>query len=505
MSVGSQVGAYRIIEQIGEGGMGSVWLAEHMTIGRRAAVKMLHGEFSGRQEIVQRFFNEARAATQITDPGIVQIFDFGTTPEGRAFIVMELLDGEPLDRRLARVGKLPVHDSLRIMRQVASTLGAAHARGIVHRDLKPENIFMVRDPEVPGGERAKILDFGIAKLSDNAGVKTQTNAIMGTPQYMSPEQCRGSGKVDARSDVYALGCVMTALITGEPPFVAEGPGELIVMHLQQSPPPLSSRVPHVPPAVEQVVARCLAKNVDERFASGLELAQALAMLITSTSQPPGSPIALGPQSPTIALGPTTTLTGAAGQAASTVPPPSSSKKGLVFAIVGLLVVGGGVAGVMVAKSGSSDSTPPVAAKDPAPMPVTPPNPVPAPAPAPVPPPAPVETKPADPPPAPAKLSVTIASKPASAQVFVGSEKTPRGTTPYTLELDKDSAPVEVKLVAKGYAPKKTKIVPGETTDVAVTLDKLAVAAPSHPTTTTQPADTSPGSTDDTMNPFAKKK
>ena len=394
------------------------------------------------------------------------------------------------------------------MRQVASTLGAAHARGIVHRDLKPENIFMVRDPEVPGGERAKILDFGIAKLSDNAGVKTQTNAIMGTPQYMSPEQCRGSGKVDARSDVYALGCVMTALITGEPPFVAEGPGELIVMHLQQPAPPLSSRVPHVLPAVEQVVARCLAKNVDERFASGVELAQALAMLITSTSQPPGAPItALGPGQPTIALGGSTTLTGAAGQAAPTMQVARSSK-GLVFALVGVLAVGGGIAAVLATRGGSTQSSQQVAAKTPAPAPV----PAPAPAPAPVPAPPPVETKPvetkaAEPPPPPAKISVQIASKPANAQVFVGDEKQPRGTTPYTLELDQGSPPVDVKLVAKGYVPKKARVVPGETTTLALKLDRLpsAPAAVAHPATPQPAADTSPTSSDDTMNPFAKKK
>jgi serine/threonine-protein kinase len=504
MSVGSQVGAYRIIDQIGEGGMGSVWLAEHMTIGRRAAVKMLHGEYSGRQEIVQRFFNEARAATQISDPGIVQIFDFGTTPEGRAFIVMELLDGEALDRRLARVGKLPIHDALRIMRQVASTLGAAHARGIVHRDLKPENIFMVRDPEVASGERAKILDFGIAKLSDNAGVKTQTNAIMGTPQYMSPEQCRGSGKVDARSDVYALGCVMTALITGAPPFSAEGHGELIVMHMQQPAPPLSSRVPHVPPTVEAIAAKCLTKDVNERFASGTELAQALATLITSTSQAPAATPSLMPhQQATIALPAPTTLSGAVGQAGGTLPPPRSSKKGLVFGIVGVLAVAGGIAGVVVAKGGSSDAQPDkVAAAPPeTKIAVTPPPPPPMPVTPPAPPPMPVE-KPADPPPAPAKVSITIQSKPAGAQVFVGTDKEPRGNTPYVLEVDKGSPAVDIKLVAKGYQPKKAKVTSAESTTLALTLDKARAAVP---TTTTSGGETAPSNDDDTMNPFAKKK
>src|SRR3954454_2598860 len=197
MVEGTQIGAYRVVKKIGEGGMGSVWLAEHLALGRRAAIKVLHPEVSNRPDIVTRFFNEARAATAISDPGIVQIFDFGQHVDGSAYIVMELLDGEPLDRRLQRAGALGLVDGLRLMRQVASTLGAAHARGIIHRDLKPENIYIVRDPEVPGGERAKVLDFGIAKLAGtDVGVKTQTEAMLGTPAFMSPEQCRGAAHVD---------------------------------------------------------------------------------------------------------------------------------------------------------------------------------------------------------------------------------------------------------------------------------------------------------------------
>src|SRR6476619_3928398 len=211
----------------------------------RAAIKVLHASFTSRPDIVTRFFNEARAATAINDPGIVQIFDFGHHTDGSAYIVMELLDGEPLDHRIAR-GPMSVGDVLRIMRQVASALGAAHARGIIHRDLKPENIFLVRDPEVPGGERAKILDFGIAKLaSADGGSKTQTSAVMGTPTYMSPEQCRGAGHVDQRSDVYALGCVLFALLVGRPPFLAEGIGDIIAMHLREQAPVPSLIVPGI--------------------------------------------------------------------------------------------------------------------------------------------------------------------------------------------------------------------------------------------------------------------
>src|ERR1700755_3224491 len=196
MVPGTQVGVYRLLQQIGEGGMGAVWLAEHTMLGRRAAIKLLHPMFNAEQDIVGRFFNEARAATAISDPGIVQIFDFGHHIDGTAYIAMEALDGEALDKRLSRLGRLSIGDAMRIMRQVASTLGVAHARGIIHRDLKPENIYLVRDPEVAGGERAKVLDFGIAKLTGDIamGSQTQTSAVMGTPAYMSPEQCRGAGR-----------------------------------------------------------------------------------------------------------------------------------------------------------------------------------------------------------------------------------------------------------------------------------------------------------------------
>src|SRR6185503_3797440 len=165
-------------------------LAEHSLLGRPAAIKVLLPELSQKQEIVRRFFNEARAATAIRHPGIVEVYDFGWTPDGAAYIVMERLEGETLARRAARA-RLSWHAALAIGRQIAGALSAAHAKGIIHRDLKPENIFMIRDPEVPGGERIKLLDFGIAKLATGtSNVKTQTSAVMGTPTYMSPEQCK---------------------------------------------------------------------------------------------------------------------------------------------------------------------------------------------------------------------------------------------------------------------------------------------------------------------------
>ncbi len=260
--------------------MGTVWLAEHVMLGRQVAIKVLHREASARAELVERFFNEAKAATAISDPGIIQIFDFGLNTDGHAYIVMELLEGESLDQRLRRMSKLPLASSLRILRQVASSLGAAHRRGIIHRDMKPDNVFLVRDPEVAGGERTKILDFGIAKLSsEHQRVKTQTSAVMGTPVFMSPEQCRGAGQVDRRSDVYSLGCVLYTLLTGHPPFDGEGPGDIIAMHLREPAPAPSREVPGLPPEIDELVLRCMAKDRDHRYDSGTELAAAIEALI----------------------------------------------------------------------------------------------------------------------------------------------------------------------------------------------------------------------------------
>ena len=371
MVEGTQIGAYRILQQIGEGGMGTVWLAEHTMLGRRAAIKLLHPMFTTRPDIVTRFFNEARAATAITDPGIVQIFDFGHHVDGSAYIAMEMLEGEPLDKRLRRLGRLAPTDALRVMRQVASTLGVAHTRGIIHRDLKPENIFLVRDPEVHGGERAKVLDFGIAKLTGDQTIKTQTSAVMGTPAYMSPEQCRGAGQVDQRSDVYALGCMIFALTSGAPPFDAEGAGEIIAMHLREPAPLLSSRAPEIPPELDALVMRCLAKQPAQRYASGTELAAAIGALLGTTSNVGLMATATsGSQLPRAHAMSGTTLSSATGVTPTTgmtqVPPTRS--RGLLIAVVAVVVVGGGIAAVAGSGGGT---TPRVASQGSAAAPIAP--------------------------------------------------------------------------------------------------------------------------------------
>jgi serine/threonine-protein kinase len=286
--LGAVVGSYQIVRKLGEGGMGAVYLGQHTLLGRRAAIKLLLPSLSARLDIVNRFFNEARAVTSISDPGIVQVFDFGYHTDGSAFIVMEYLEGEALDRRLARLGRLPVPDALRLGRQIASSLAAAHAQHITHRDLKPENIFLVADGEVASGERSKILDFGIAKLSDEhpGKLKTNTGALMGTPIYMSPEQCRGLAELDHRSDIYSLGCVVFHLITGRPPFEGEGMGDIIAAHIREPAPLPSSCSPEVSPGVDAMLARCLAKSPADRFQTMTELAMAIGQLLPLSYPPP---------------------------------------------------------------------------------------------------------------------------------------------------------------------------------------------------------------------------
>lgn len=284
MNVESHIGQYKILRTLGAGGMGTVYLGEHILLGRRAAIKTLLPALSSQREIVDRFFNEARAISAISDPGVVQIFDFGYHVDGTAYIVMEFLEGESLSTRLDRLRKLPLLDSLRITRQIAGSLADAHAQSIVHRDLKPGNVFMIRDAEAQGGERTKILDFGICKLGDDAdGNTTQTGTMLGTPVYMSPEQCRGAGRADHRSDIYSVGCVLFHMLTGRPPFDCDSVGEFIASHLKEDPEPPSKFEPTIPPAVDEIVMRCLAKAPEERFQSMKDLQAAVERTLAEIS------------------------------------------------------------------------------------------------------------------------------------------------------------------------------------------------------------------------------
>ena len=275
--IGQQFGNYRAISLLGEGGMGAVYLAEHPAIGRRVAVKVLHKNYIRDENLLTRFLNEARAANAIRHPNIIEILDSGTIADGTPFLVMELLEGESLGTRIRREGALPIQSAVEFCYQTASALGAAHKKGIVHRDLKPDNLFVVPDPHDPERERIKVLDFGIAKLqqSANDSVKTRTGTLMGTPIYMSPEQCRGTKTVDHRTDIYSLGIIFFEMLCGQPPFVSEGFGELVNMHLNVAPPAPSTQNANVSPTLDAIVLKMLSKNPDERFADMGELMTAL--------------------------------------------------------------------------------------------------------------------------------------------------------------------------------------------------------------------------------------
>src|SRR4029077_19472352 len=213
--------------------MGEVYLAEHRHLKRKAAVKLLAREIVGRPDLLERFFLEARATSAIAHPGIVQVFDCEIDPTGRPYIVMEFLEGETLAAVLARKGALSPVVAARLARSMAEALEAAHAKGIVHRDIKPENIFVQAQPP----DSVKMVDFGIAKLAGDfrAGQvhQTRSGAMMGTPLYMSPEQCRDSANIDYRTDIYSLGCVLFEMLTGQPPFSHTSIGDLIVAQMNE--------------------------------------------------------------------------------------------------------------------------------------------------------------------------------------------------------------------------------------------------------------------------------
>ena len=308
--LGTSLGNYRVVQQLSEGGMGVVYIGHHEALGRRVVVKVLQPELSNDADMVQRFFNEARAATAIRSPGIVQVFDFGFTPDRRAYFVMELLEGESLAARLKHRFHDPA-ECCRLGRQVANVLHAAHAAGITHRDLKPPNLFLVPDPEVAGGERVKVLDFGIAKLAGearSAGVQTRTGLIMGTPYYMSPEQCRSASAADARSDIYSLGCILFQIACGRPPFVFAGVGDIVAAHLHEPPPAPHQLAPGIPPGLSALISSMLAKFPDARPQTMAAVGQALDDLLRTLD-----PASAGP-SRRPSTQPSTQLPGAASSA-----------------------------------------------------------------------------------------------------------------------------------------------------------------------------------------------
>lgn len=275
---GLVAGKYRLTRLLGRGGMGAVWEGTHISLGTRVAVKFIDAEYANSPEARSRFENEARAAAKLRSKHVVEVYDHGVSDDGRPFIVMEFLQGEPLDKRLDRLGRLPAKETAQMVLQVCRALTKAHAAGIVHRDLKPENVFLVYDEE-EGTDVVKVVDFGIAKFTDTgltSSSATRTGSVLGTPHYMSPEQARGLRSVDYRSDLWSVAVIAYRCIVGTLPFDGEAVGDLLVK-LCTAPIPVPSQfTPDIPPAFDSWLQKALNREPAQRFANASELAQSLA-------------------------------------------------------------------------------------------------------------------------------------------------------------------------------------------------------------------------------------
>ncbi|MCC6875693.1 MAG: serine/threonine protein kinase [Sandaracinaceae bacterium] len=281
-----EIDRYVLQSELGRGAFGAVYLARHKILGSQVALKLLHPAQSQDAASVDRFLREARAAASIGNPHIVRVSDAGVTPDQRAFLAMELLEGEDLASLLARRQRLTAHETVFIGRQVLDGLAAAHAAGIVHRDMKLANVFLARDPH--GQPFVKILDFGVSKMKQPVGLDgslTATGTVVGTPHYMAPEQLVESRSVDGRADLDSVGVMLYELIAGRLPYTAETLGGLIKEVLTGEPLPLMSVAPDVPPAVAQVVTHALAKEPAQRFQSAQQMSEALAHALGGVAPP----------------------------------------------------------------------------------------------------------------------------------------------------------------------------------------------------------------------------
>src|SRR5262252_8922226 len=265
---------FRLMRQIGEGGMGSVWLATHLGLGIPCAVKFVEGEWRRQPEMVARFEREAKVEAQLRSPHVVHVLDHGVW-NGTPYIAMELLQGESVAARLERVGRLDSAATHRLVAHVARALTRAHAIGIVHRDLKPENVYLVPDDD---GEIAKVLDFGVAKYSSDWAVNsvTKTGLLVGTPLYMSPEQARGTKEIDFRADLWSLAVITYQCLTGQLPFLSEGLGDLLAKIMFEPIPVPSHIVPTPPPAFDAWWAQASSREMEYRFQSAKDLSDSLA-------------------------------------------------------------------------------------------------------------------------------------------------------------------------------------------------------------------------------------
>jgi serine/threonine-protein kinase len=447
-----------------------VYRAVHPLIGKGVAIKVLNRQFSANPEMVSRFIAEARAANQIRNKNIIDIFGFGALPDGRQYYVMELLEGMTLDRYLAQRGRLSPAEAIPILRGVARALDAAHATGIVHRDLKPENIFLEVDED--RGIVPKLLDFGIAKLMDEAEAshRTRTGVPIGTPHYMSPEQCRGL-RVDHRTDVYSFGIVAYQLLTGNVPFPGDSYMDIMFKHASETPARISEACPGLPNALDLPIRRMLEKQAENRPSSVGEALESLAgaargagfdVEVRAVRSAPhsGTPVhALTPADFSRLASAETMQAPASGtldNVATAASPPTKSRSALVWVLAAVVGIGA-VAGALLLwpKGRRPPEREPARAAlaAPAPPPTT----------------ARPAIEPKTPPPAKKseRVKLRIQSRPSEVDVYLDGEKI--GTTPEAVRVPRSDEPIELEFRARGFMPEKLKVTPTEDALVKVSL------------------------------------
>jgi len=342
-------GSYKITRLIGQGGMGAVYEGVQLRLERRVAVKLMARELSANPEAIARFRREAEVTSQLGHPHIVQVFDFGAAPGGEPYLVMEYLEGEDLEKRIARVGKMSAPAASHIIRQVSSALAATHAKGIVHRDLKPANIFLL---SVEGEtDFVKVVDFGISKVRAAGTKLTAALAVMGTPNYMAPEQAEGRiDEIDHRTDQWALACIAYELLAGRPPFIGENVASLLYQVIHQAPSPLANMNPGLPAQVEDVLRRALSKTQVGRYSTMTEFSRAFEGAASGRSVAAAAPAVAPPPAPAAAptgggVAPVTTFSSSAGESLGPgyTAPARTARRGLTASegIVAAAVAGAG--------------------------------------------------------------------------------------------------------------------------------------------------------------------
>ena len=386
---------YHVLEKLGEGGMGQVYLAEHVRMGRRSAVKVMSPNLTRDPDAVSRFNREAANASRITHPNVAAIYDFGETSDGLIYLAMEFVDGQPLTKLIQQLGSLSVPRAVNIARQTADALTVAHELGIVHRDLKPDNIMIGRGRD--GADVVKVVDFGIAKASQNEAQKvTKTGLVVGTPEYMSPEQLAGD-KLDGRSDIYALGLVTFVMVTGKLPFPSDTAQEAMLMRLMEKPKTLAEMRPDItwPPELQAVFDKVLARDMTQRYAVAADFGADLVRAtqagdmpaprtspyasVTTAMEAPTPPKAAPLTVPMTRVAPAEPSTLPRGPGAAeppSAPPPSArpaKRTGLMVGIsAGALILAGGTAFVLASNRAPSKPAGPPAGDTTSHVVITPP-------------------------------------------------------------------------------------------------------------------------------------